>query len=204
VAKKPTLLDYVEKAHRDDVATVLKDATLTTKAVEEGFIAHETVYDWLLDHPDRTSLAWQRLEIPCVEIVQKKNGDFYWGDDEGSDLTWRTVGQFEHGRIWYATGKVKASAWLPTVPVRAVVAVYAARTAPDEAGKSIFRPQVNIWLLCDSRLAKGVLRLAGASAPKLAEEGADQLLYFFSGIGRQIARQPDRLAELLGPAETKK
>jgi len=200
----PKLLDFVAEPYRDAVAAVLKSPTLTAKASEAEYDVYPAVYDWLLEHPDRTSLAWQRLEIPCVDITDLGKGQFYWTDEFASELSWQTVGTFENGRIWFATGKVKAGGLIPTIPVKAVVILQSPRTAPDATGMSRIKPQVNIVIQSDSAIATALLKLAGSQVPKVAEDGAEQLLLYFSGIARTIHKNPDRLAELLGPRATKK
>ncbi len=196
---QPKLLDFVAESHRDAVAAVVKSPTLAAKATEDEFAAGSKVYDFLLAHPDRTSLAWQRLKVPCVEITDLGKGSFHWADDGGSELTWQTVGAFENGVVWYATGKVKAGTLFPTVPVKAVAVLQSPRTAPDADGVSRFKPQVNVYLQCDSKLAAAALRIAGPSAPRMAEEGAEQLLFFFSGVARYLHQKPDQVERLLGP-----
>jgi hypothetical protein len=199
-AAQPKLLDFVAEKHRDAVAAVIKSPTLTAKATDDEFAAHPQVYDWLLEHPDRTSLAWQRLKVPCVEIVDRGKGQFYWGDDSGSDLTWQTVGTFETGTIWYATGKVKPGTFIPTIPVKAVAVLQSPRSAADATtGACTFKPVVNVYIQCDSRLANAALRLAGPSAPRMAEEGAEQLMFFFSGVARYLHKKPEQVETLLGP-----
>ena len=196
---QPKLLDFVAENYRDVVGGILKAPTLAAKATDDEFRAHPHVYDWLLDHPDRTSLAWQRLKVPCVEITDLGKGQFFWGDGS-SELTWQSVGTFENGVIWHATGKVKAGSLLPTVAVKAVAVLQSPRTAPDEKGGACaFKPVVNVYLQCDSKLAAAALRIAGPSAPRLAEEGAEQLLFFFSGIARYLERKPDLTETLLAP-----
>ena len=54
------LLDTVVPAYRDAVAQVVRQPTISAKAADDRFTAHVKVYDWLLEHPDRTSLAWRR------------------------------------------------------------------------------------------------------------------------------------------------
>lgn len=197
--KQPTLLDFVNETHRDAVAAVMKASTLSAKSEEEEFVAHPAVYDWLLDHPDRTALGWQRLKVPCVDIDDKGKGVFAWADEGGSELTWQTVGEFENGRVWYATGKVKAAALLPMIPVKAVAVLQAPRSAPNKEGYCTFKPTVNVYLQCDSKLANAALRVAGPSAPKMAEDGAGQLLYFFSGVARYLEKKPDQVETVLAP-----
>lgn len=204
--KQPSLLDFVAEGHRDTVSAVIKASTLSAKSAEEEFVAHPTVYDWLLDHPDRAALGWQRMKVPCVEILDKGSGVFHWADEGGSELTWQVVGEVPNGRIWYATGKVKAAALLPMIPVKAVAVLQAPRGAPNKEGYCTFKPVVNVYLQCDSKLANAALRIAGPSAPKMAEEGAGQLLYFFSGVARYLEKHPDQIEAVLAPpkAATKK
>jgi hypothetical protein len=106
--------------------------------------------------------------------------------------------------IWYANGKVKPGALLPTVPVKAVAVLHAPRTAVEgKAGVADFAPKVQIYLYSESRPAQAMLRILGPAGPRMAEQGAEQLMLFFSGPTRYIYRHPDELASLLGPAQAK-
>jgi hypothetical protein len=201
--KQPTLMDYVGESHKEAVGAVLKASTLSAKSGEEEFAAHPAVYDWLLDHPDRTALGWNRMKVPCVDIHDLGKGQFAWADESGSELNWQSVGDIPNGRVWYATGKVKAAALLPMIPVKAVAVLQAPRSVPDKDGYCTFKPVVNVYLQCDSKLANAALRIAGPSAPKLAEEGAGQLLYFFSGVARYLTKNPDQVETVLAPPKTK-
>lgn len=200
---QPKLIDFVGEAHRTVVSSVLSSPTLATKATEDEFAAHPKVYDFLVAHPDRTAVAWDRLKVPCLEIIDRGKGRFSWSDDSGNELTWQEVGKFENGVVWYATGKVKAGPLIPTVPVKAVAVLQSPRTAPDAAsGVCTFKPVLNVYIQCDSRLAAAALRIAGPTAPRLAQEGAEQLLFFFSGVARYLHRKPDQIEPLLS-AKTK-
>jgi hypothetical protein len=192
------LLDAVAPAYRDAVAHVVRQPTLSAKAADDEFTAHVKVYDWLLEHPDRTSLAWRRMSVPCVEITDLGDGRFHWSDPNGSELTWRTVGRFTDGLIWYATGKVKPGTLLPTVPVKAVAVLHVPREKRDEKAAT-FQPVVQVYLQTDSRAANAVLRMIGPAAPRLAEEGAEQLLLFFSGPARHLYRHPEKVPAMLAP-----
>jgi len=194
------LSEVVSAPYRDAVVAVAKKPTLTTRGTYPEFLCTPAVFEWLLEHPDRVSLAWQRLKVPCVEIVDSGNGKFTWNDGEGSELSWQTVGRFPDGLVWYATGKVKASAVTPTVPVKAVVVVcYPKKKAED--GTATFSPVAQVYLQTDSKAANIVLRLLGPTAPKLAEQGAEQLLFFFAGIGKYVQKHPEKYDELLAPAK---
>ncbi len=201
-AKPKAVLDLVEEKHRDAVAAILQSPTITAKASDLEFVAHPNVYDWLLAHPDRTTLAWKRLKVPSVDITDLGRGQFFWSDESGSELTWQTVGRFENGVIWYATGKVKPSALLPSVPVKAVAVLHAPRGPQDKVtGDATFKPTVQVYLLAESRVGAGLVKMMGPSGPKMAEEGAEQFLFFFSGIARYIQRKPEQLEALLAPAK---
>jgi hypothetical protein len=195
---KIVLADVVEATHRDAVLAVVKKPTLTTRGVSPEITCTAAVYEWLLEHPDRTSLAWQRLKVPCVEIQDAGKGAFTWADGEGSELAWQPVGRFKDGLVWYATGKVKCTPVTPTVPVKAVV-VMMHPNKPLEGGAAVMQPVTQVYLQTDSKAASVVLKIIGPTAPKLAEQGADQLLYFFTGIARYLQKHPDRRDELLGP-----
>jgi hypothetical protein len=200
--KPKVLLDYVAEPFREVVAGIIKAPTISAKANDDEFVAHPNVYDWLIEHPDRTTQAWKRLKVPCVDITDLGKGQFFWSDETGSELTWQTVGKFDHGVIWYATGKVKPGVLLPTVPVKAVAVLHSPRGSQDpDTGNATFKPTVQVYLLADSRVAAGLVKMMGPSAPKMAEEGAEQFLFFFSGIARYIYRKPDQLEILLAPAK---
>jgi hypothetical protein len=176
---------------------------MTARGASNEVVCTREVFEWLLDHPDRTALAWQRLKVPCVEIADAGNGRFAWTDADGSDLSWQTVGTFPEGRVWYATGKVKPAAVGPTVPVKAVVVVsHPARALGGKA--AAVSPTVQAFVQTDSKAATVVLRLLGPTAPKIAQESADQLLLFFTGVARYVHAHPERAEELLAPAERRR
>jgi hypothetical protein len=192
----PADLDTLPANARDAVSRVMQSPTITAIAPAEEFCTTGEMYLWLLDHPDRVSLAWQRLKVGAVDICPIDGGRFRWQDDQGSELTWRTVIKNGEGRIWYAEGKVKPGALLPVVPVRAV-AVLRHGVKKDEAGESVIRHQVEVFLQTDSRAANLVMRLVGPTVPRMAQDGAEQLLAFFSGIARYVDKHPTKAAGLL-------
>jgi len=191
--------DAVAPAFRDPVARVMKSPTVTTRYAEEAFPAHPTVYKWLLDHPDRVSLAWQRLQVPCVEIADLGNGRFRWTDETGSELTWQVVGKLADGLVWYATGRVKAATLLPMIPVRAVVVLRHPAGPAAAAGAATIKPEVAAYIQTDSRAANAILRVLGPAAPKVAEQGAEQLLFFFSGVAGYLYKHPEQVPSVLAP-----
>ncbi len=191
------LLERVPPIHRDLVAKVVTKPTLAATYHEDPFTAHPAVYEWLLEHPDRTALAWQRLKIPCVDILDVGGGKFSWADEQGSELVWQVVAKSPGFLVWYATGKVKAATLLPMVPVKAVAIVDYPAIPTTTVGVAMYRPKVSVHFLSESRAANLVLRVAGPSAPKLAEDGAEQLMFFFSGIAGHIFKHPEQIGPLL-------
>jgi hypothetical protein len=194
----PALLDVVAPAFRDAVGQVLRQPTLTARADETEFFAHPNVYDWLLEHPDRAALAWRRMKVPCVEITDR-GGRFTWSDGNGSDLAWQTVGRFKDGIVWYATGQVKPGPLLPTAPVKAVAVLHAPRETDPKGAVAELKPTLSVYLLTESKTAAAMVRMLGPAAPRMAEQGAEQLLLFFSGPARYIHRHPERAKDLLAP-----
>lgn len=200
-----TVLDAVSPSFREAVGQVVKQPTISAKADDDEFTAHAKVYDWLIEHPDRACLAWRRMGVACVEITDLGKGRFHWTDGNGSELTWQTVGKLADGVIWYATGKVKPGAVLPTAPVKAVAVLRTPRDPVNaKLGTAEFKPTVSVYLQTDSKAAVAMLRMIGPAAPRLAEQGAEQLLLFFAGPSRYILKHPEEAATLLAPGKPAK
>jgi hypothetical protein len=193
------LSEVVDPPFRTAVLDVVRRPTMTTRGSSSDVACSPELFCWLLDHPDRTAAAWRRLQVPAVEIADAGKGRFSWSDTDGSDLSWQTVGTFPDGRVWYATGKVKPAAVGPTIPVKAVVVV----SHPGRAvggGVAQISPSVQAFVQTDSKAASVALRVLGPTAPKLAQEAADQLVLFFTGVARYVHAHPERADELLAPA----
>lgn len=201
----PSVLDAVDPAFRDVVGQVVQKPTISAKAADDPFTAHTKVYDWLVEHPDRACLAWRRMGVACVEITDLGHGRFHWSDGSGSELTWQTVGKLADCVVWYATGKVKPGAVMPTAPVKAVAVLRTPREPINaKLGTAEFSPTVSVYLQTDSKAAAAILRMLGPAAPRMAEQGAEQLLLFFAGPARYVHKHPDEAATLLAPAKQPK
>ncbi len=194
------LSEVVEPQFRDAVMKCVRNPTISTQARGEEVVCTVAVYEWLFDHPDRVSLAWQRLNVPAVAIGDLGNGKFSWTDENGSVVVWQTVGRFADGRVWYATGRVKPIPAGPTIPVQGVIIVTYPRKA-EKDGVAVFAPTAQAYMHSDSRAANLILRAIGPAAPKLAEEAAGQLLEFFGGIADYVQRNPKKAAALLAPKD---
>lgn len=195
-----SLADVVLPNYRDAVSRVVSKPTITATGTNGDVSCTAEQYAWLLENPDRVALAWKRLRVPCVDITGLGNNTFVWTDENGSEVSWQTVGRLGDGLIWYATGKVKPTAVLPTVPVKAV-AVVTRQVGTNARGETVVQPRAQVYILTESRAANVILRMLGPTAPKLAEEGAEQLLFFFNGIGNHLSRNPEQSEALLAPAK---
>jgi hypothetical protein len=190
------MLDQLSGEWRTAVDRVIQRPTLTAQSPPDSFAINDELYRWMLDHPDRVALAWRRMRVPAVEITPLDNGSFSWRDDKGSELVWRTLARVPEGRLWYAEGKVRPGALLPLVPVRAV-AVLRHEVQRSASGRTTVHHQVDAYMQTDSKFANLVTRLLGPAAPKMAEDGAEQMLYFFSGVARYLDEHPDKAPKLL-------
>jgi hypothetical protein len=193
----PVALEDLPSSTRESVSKVMKSPTISAIGPAEEFIAHPDMYQWLLDHPDRTAGAWRKLGVDAVEIKTLKDGRFCWKDENGSELTWQNVAQGPNGRIWYAEGKVKPGLLLPKFPVQAVAVLCHSERA-RRTGDYVIRHQIQVYLHTDSKTASLATRMLGDSAPKMAEQGSEQLLMFFSGIAKYAHDKPDKAKTILG------
>jgi hypothetical protein len=189
-------LEEVPAHLRDNIRMVLARPTLFTRGPAETFPCRPAQYYWLLEHPDRAMLAWLRLGAKCLPITTRGEGRFGWADDQGSDLTWETIYHNDRLRVWYAEGKVRPAPMLPLVPVRSVV-ILRHLEGRDEHGGEVMRHQAEVFLQTDSKTAVLVMKMLGASAPRLAQEGAAQLQLFFAGLAWYLERHPERAEWLL-------
>jgi hypothetical protein len=192
----PVPLESMPSATRDALSKVMKDPTLTAVSPADEFVANPDMYQWLLDHPDRTAGAWRKLGVAAVEIKPLKDGRFCWKDENGSELVWQNVAQGPTGRVWYAEGKVNPGPLLPTVSVKAVAVLTYADT-PRSTGDAVIKHQIEVFLHTDSKTAALATKLLGDGAPRMAAQGSEQLLMFFSGIAKYAHDRPEKARGLL-------
>jgi hypothetical protein len=196
----PVPLDQMPAVTREALAKVMKDPTLTAVCPVEEFVGHPDTYQWLLDHPDRTAAAWRKLGVGAVEIKTLKDGRFFWKGDDGSELVWQSVAKGPDGRVWYAQGSVRPAPFLPTVPVTAVAVLAHTETARP-TGDFLIKHQVEVFLHTDSKTAALVTKMVGDAAPRLAQQGLEQMLMFFSGIAKYAHDKPEKAEILLTGAK---
>src|SRR5215207_3958105 len=96
-AVRINLSEIVHADYRDAVTKIVRQPTVSTRATAPEVVCTVSMYEWLFDHPDRVSLAWQRLKVAAVPITDNGNGTFSWTDENGSEVVWRVVGTFPDG-----------------------------------------------------------------------------------------------------------
>jgi hypothetical protein len=192
----PVPLDRLPAAVRESVRQTLAQPTFQAHGPAECFICDPRQYHWLLDHPDRAVAAWRRLGAKCVDIQDRGNGRFGWSDTLGSDISWSTVYQDAHMRVWYAEGGVKPGSLVPRLAVRAVVVMRYAEEC-DQAGQSFMRHQAELALHTDSKTAAVVAKLVGASAPRLGQQYVAQVEMFYSALSWYVGQHPRQAEALL-------
>ena len=188
-------LEAVAPGVRERVQSVLEKPALTSKGQPETFQAEGEVYRWLLDHPDVTVKLWRQVGAKVSDILDRGDGVYVWRDDAQSEVTWHSVLKLQGMHVWYAEGKVKASALLPLTTFRAV-AVMTYQEGKDTTGKEAIRHQVHFLLRCDSKTVTLAARILGASAPRMAEQYLGQLQMFYGGMAWYLSQDRDRAKAL--------
>jgi len=186
-------------ARQEAVQQILRDPTLVARGPAEKFACKPEHYYFFLEHPDRAVTAWRKLGAKCVAITDRGSGQFGWGDEFGSDLSWETVHHDPNMRIWYAHGKVRPAPLLPLVNVELVLVMHHAET-PSASGSAI-EHHAELFLHTDSKTALLFARLMGTSTTKAAEQGLTQLQLFFSALSWYLDQHPDRAEKLMRELE---
>jgi len=181
---------------RERVQNVVDHPALYTRGPAQEFPCDPATYFWLLDHPDRATLAWRRLGARCIDIQDAGDGNFCCNDPNGDEVHWTTVYHTARMRIWYAEGAVKPATLLKPVSGKAVVVVRHIE-GKDEKGRSVIREQTDMILHADSKTATFVAKVLGASMPQLAEQYVAHLGNFFSLLAIHLGEHPERAARLL-------
>ena len=134
--------------------TMMEKPTVQARGPAETFSCTPEQYYWLLDNPDRAVNAWRKLGAKCVSIQRRGPGKFGYTDEMGSDVTWETIHQAPGTRIWFAEGKVKASAVLPLVPVKALVLLHYVEGKMPDGTRLSLRFGTNILTVTTAKLRR--------------------------------------------------
>jgi hypothetical protein len=186
----------IPAAVREEVRKVVEHPRISAHGKPEAFYGRPDLYQWMLDHPDRATVAWRRLGATCIDITDLGNDRFGASDGQGTDVTWETIYRGPDMRIWYAEASAKPRPLLRAVPVHAVIVLHHTDRM-DAAGRTIIQHQAELYLHTDNKGAILITRLLGATAPRLAEQSVNQLQMFFSGLMGNLERYPQLEREMV-------
>ena len=177
---------------------MIEKPTVFARGAQHTFACMPEQYYWLLDNPDRVVTAWRRLGAKCVSIQRLGSGRFGYTDEHGSDVSWETIHQSPSVHMWFAEGKVKGSAALPMVPVKACV-ILRHTEGKSSDGASLIQHQAELIIHTDSKAATVITKMMGQSATKLAEQGLAQLQIFFAALSSYVNHHPEQVDALFRP-----
>jgi hypothetical protein len=180
---------------RSKALRVLERPTLHARGPAESFNCQPEVYHWLVDHPDQAVVLWRALGARCTSIDAEAEGAYRWHDPQAGEIHWHTIVNTPQQHIWYAEGRVRASAVLPASSVQAIVVLqYAEGT--DEEGHPAMRHQMDLMVHTDSRALALAARLFGDSVPHAAEQYIGQMEMFFGGLAWYLDHNPRKAQAL--------
>lgn len=192
----PFAIDALPIEHREAVRRLLEKPTIASSGPIETFACNPAHYYWLLDHPHRTVDAWKAFGAVCMPINYLGNGIFGWDDDTGSAVTWTTIARGPEYRVWFATGKVRSTKLMPFMPVQGMVIMHHSESR-SPSGEPVVHHHADLYVITESKALGMTARLFGTSANRVAEQGIEQMQFFFSGMSRLLTRYPERADELL-------
>jgi hypothetical protein len=188
-------VEELPAAVRTKVLRVLERPTLHARGPAETFNCQPEVYHWLVNHPDQVVRLWRALGARCTSIEVEAEGTYRWHDPQAGEIHWYTIVDTPQQHIWYAEGRVRATAVLPASSVQAVVVLQCAE-GTDEAGHSAIRHQIDLMVHTDSRALSFAARLFGDSVPRAAEQYIGQMEMFFGGLAWYLQQNPRRAQAL--------
>ncbi len=175
---------------------LLEHPTLRIQGPVEVFNCQPDQYYWLLDNPHLCVRLWRSLGAKVTDIQSLGGGRFAWSDKEGSQIHWHTVLRTSEHRVWLAEGHVKPGMLLPTVHVRALMAIHHSE-GTDGENRPAIRHHVELVLQTDNAAVALAARLLGASAPHLAQQYVSQIEMFYGAMAWYLERYPRHAAQML-------
>ncbi len=193
---KPIPWERIPPRYREAMQGVVDNPMLSCQGPVETFVGKPNYYAWLLDHPDATTVLWQKLGAKCLPIQSVGADSFRWADPDHGQISWNMVYRDGEMRVWHATGRMRAGKLMPFSNIEAVlVARY--QTGKTSQDRPAIRHQYQLFLRTDSRATAMAARFLGASVPKLAQQYMGQLQLFFHGMAWIDEEQPRRSARLV-------
>ncbi len=175
---------------------LLEHPTLRIQGPVEIFNCQPERYFWLLDNPHLCVRLWKNLGAKVTDIQSLGGGRFAWTDGQGSQINWTTVLRTTEHRVWLAEGSVKPGMLLPTVSVKALMAIHHTEGTDGDKHPAI-RHHVELVLQTDNAAVALAARLLGASAPHVAQQYVAQIEMFYGAMAWYLDRYPRHAAQLL-------
>lgn len=144
---------------QERVRDVVEHAVFERTVRGLSFRSHESVFLYLLDHPDFAAAVARTLRVAQYRVEQRSAGT-YWGDDaRGAKGLLEVVYADARKRVVYAQGTYETK-WLPTIYARIVLVLdFEHRIQSD--GTSSVTNDVTGYLRVDNAFLDVLARLVG-------------------------------------------
>lgn len=177
-------LEHLADPLRAKVTHCISKAQLFDRSKAESFPCDPDIYRWLLDCPDASLYAWQRLGATKASISKLSDGSFMGTDGMGGELRWRLIGTGQNNRIWFAEGAGRIGPLLPTMTVRALVFLHF-QDVKGTDGRSGIKHRIEVLVHYDSNAL--VNKLTNLSADSAGKKAVQQMELFFSGMAWYVS-----------------
>lgn len=177
-------LDKLTDPLKAKLTKLIKNAQIFERSKHEAFPCNPEVYRWLLESPDASLYAWQRLGATKASIARLENGTFLGSDGNGSELRWHLVAAGPFSRIWYAEGSGRLGPLLPTMTIRALVFLNFQEVKGTD-GRSGVKHRIDVLAQYDSIAL--VNKITNLSAESTGKKVVQQLELFFSGMAWYVS-----------------
>jgi hypothetical protein len=194
----------VSTAALDDLARARAESVLARSIFAqrvEGirFRSRETVYRFLLDHPDFASTVARALRLGQYQVLPLTNG--YWGDDaRGATGMIRVLYADETRRLYHLHGRYQRQ-FLPTIEGQILVLLEFRHEADAEDGSGVVDQSLTGHVRIDTPIMGGLIQLLGALSRPLVEQSVERKVRRFFGTVARVSRwahdEPDQLLAAL-------
>ncbi len=151
--------DRLPPAQQDRLRDVMDGAAFRRSVQGLSFRSHESVFRYLVEHPDLAAAAARALGVAKYRIEGRPDGT-YWGDDaRGAKGIIEVVYADLHKRVLHAQGTYDTK-WLPTIRARIVLILeFEHRNGAD--GQSRVINDLTGYLRVDNAFLGTLARLVG-------------------------------------------
>jgi hypothetical protein len=177
-------LEKMAEPVKAKLTAVIQKGQLFERGKSESFPCNPEVYRWLLESPDASLFAWQRLGATKASVTRQDNGSFIGSDGAGGEVKWSLVASGPNIRIWYAEGSGRIGPLLPTMTIRAIVALHFEDVKGTD-GRTGIKHRLELLAQYDSSIL--INKLTNMSADTAGKKALQQLEVFFSGMAWYIS-----------------